>query len=137
VHAALQRGSLLFRSQALCCEPGQKTSCEPQTRTLRPCRYRANMAHTRQSRPDSGHGFEVQVPKIFQVSLRSPPRALPIETKVEDGTSQSKSGTSVNVSNSGFRSQVDAAPRCSQFARRSKRVVPVSPVGRCHRCRRP
>ena len=34
-------------------------------------------------------------------SLRSPPRALPTETKVESGTSQSKSGTSVNFSNSG------------------------------------
>ena len=29
-------------------------------------------------------------------------RALPIETKVESGTSQSKSGTSLNLSNSGF-----------------------------------
>ena len=28
-------------------------------------------------------------------------RALPTETKVESGTSQSKSGTSVNLSNSG------------------------------------
>ena len=32
-------------------------------------------------------------------SLRSPQRALPTETKVESGTSQSKSGTSVNLSN--------------------------------------
>ena len=30
-------------------------------------------------------------------------RALPAETKVESGTSQSKSGTSVNLSNSGNR----------------------------------
>jgi len=29
--------------------------------------------------------------------------ALPTETKVESGTSQSKCGTSVNLSNSGFR----------------------------------
>ena len=29
-------------------------------------------------------------------------RALPTETKVESGMSQSKSGTSVNLSNSGF-----------------------------------
>ena len=29
-------------------------------------------------------------------------RALPTETQVESGTSQSKSGTSVNLSNSGF-----------------------------------
>ena len=36
-------------------------------------------------------------------SLRSPPRALPTETKVESGMSQSKSGTSVNSSNSGIR----------------------------------
>ena len=28
---------------------------------------------------------------------RSPPRALPTETKVESGTSQSKSGTSINL----------------------------------------
>ena len=34
-------------------------------------------------------------------SLRSPHRALPTETTVESGTSQSKSGTSVNSSNSG------------------------------------
>ena len=35
-------------------------------------------------------------------SLRSPPRALPTETKVESGTSQSKSRTSVNLSESGL-----------------------------------
>jgi len=34
-------------------------------------------------------------------SLRSPQRALPTETKVESGTSQRKSGISVNLSNSG------------------------------------
>ena len=34
-------------------------------------------------------------------SLSSPQRALPTETKVESGTSQRKSGTSVNFSNSG------------------------------------
>jgi len=34
-------------------------------------------------------------------SLRSPERALPTETNVESGTSQSKSGTSVNFSSSG------------------------------------
>ena len=33
--------------------------------------------------------------------LRSPQRALPTETKVESGTSQDKSGTSVNLRNSG------------------------------------
>jgi len=32
-------------------------------------------------------------------------RALPTETKVESGTSQSKSGTSVNLSNSGYLNQ--------------------------------
>jgi len=32
-------------------------------------------------------------------SLRRPQRVLPTETKVESGTSQSKSGTSVNSSN--------------------------------------
>ena len=54
-------------------------------------------------------------------------RALPTETKVESGTSQSKNGTSVNLSNSGkrkpvqrkhlgtgFRSTRDASrPKCS------------------------
>jgi len=39
-------------------------------------------------KPGPGHGF-------------SPQRALPTETKVESGTSQRKSGTSVNLSNSG------------------------------------
>ena len=39
-------------------------------------------------------------------SLRSPQRALPTETKVESGTSQRKSGTSVNLSNSGTLRQV-------------------------------
>ena len=34
-------------------------------------------------------------------SLRSPQRALPTGTKVESGTSQSKSGTSVNLGNGG------------------------------------
>ena len=34
-------------------------------------------------------------------SLQSPLRARPTETKVESGTSQSKSGTSVNLSDSG------------------------------------
>ena len=41
------------------------------------------------------------------------PRALPTETKVESGTSQSKSGTSVKLSNSGisqdFRFRVEGA----------------------------
>ena len=35
-------------------------------------------------------------------SLRSPPTALPTEAKVESGTSQSKIGTSVKLSNSGL-----------------------------------
>ena len=35
-------------------------------------------------------------------SLRSPPRALPTETKVESGTSQNKNGTSVHLSDSGI-----------------------------------
>ena len=38
---------------------------------------------------------------------RFPPRALPTETKVESGTSQSKSGIFVNLSNSG-----EHAERC-------------------------
>ena len=36
-------------------------------------------------------------------SLCSPPRALPTETKVESGTSQIKSGKSVNLSKSGMQ----------------------------------
>jgi len=32
-----------------------------------PSRCRANMAHVRQSRPDSGIGFQVKVPEMFQV----------------------------------------------------------------------
>ena len=39
-------------------------------------------------------------------SLRSPQRALPTETNVENVTFQSKSGTYVNLSNSGLRSRV-------------------------------
>ena len=45
-------------------------------------------------------------------SLHSPPRALPTETKVESGTSQSKSGTSVNLSNSGEPASPLAAAAC-------------------------
>ena len=37
------------------------------------------------------------------------PRALPTETKVESGTSQSKSGTSLNLSDSGDLQSADAA----------------------------
>jgi len=55
-----------------------------------------------------GEGFgAVQVwvrphhlPKLFSLQ-HCPQRALPTETKVESGMSQSKSGTSVNLSNSG------------------------------------
>ena len=62
------------------------------------------MAHIRQPRPDSGLGFQVKVLKLFNVvpSEGGSGRALPTETKVESGTSQSKSGTSVNLSNSEF-----------------------------------
>jgi len=34
-------------------------------------RFRANMAHVRQSRPDSGLGFQVKVLKPFQVDPSS------------------------------------------------------------------
>jgi hypothetical protein len=34
--------------------------------------------------------------------IRSPPRALPTETKFGSGMSQSKNGTSVNLRNSGY-----------------------------------
>ena len=46
-------------------------------------------------------------------SLRSPSRALPTETKVESETSQSKSGTSVNLNDSGisFRHVTDRLKR--------------------------
>ena len=43
-------------------------------------------------------------------SLRSPHIALPTETKVESGTSQSKSGTSVNSSESGVRGRAGLGP---------------------------
>ena len=46
-------------------------------------------------------------------------RALPTETKVESGTSQSKSGTSVNLSNSGKPDGVGAVVRL----RRSPRAL--------------
>ena len=39
-------------------------------------------------------------------------RALPTETKVESGTSQTKSGTSVNLSNSGVQRRDAKAPAC-------------------------
>jgi len=52
----------------------------------------------------NSRGFPIPFASPF-VSLRSPPRALPTETKVESGTSQSKSGTSVNLSNSGYRAR--------------------------------
>ena len=45
-------------------------------RRRRPGRCRANMAHIRQSRPDSGRGFQVEVLKTYQVvpsSRRSGP----------------------------------------------------------------
>ena len=40
----------------------------------------------------------------------SPSRALPTETKVESGTFQSKSGTSVELSNSGLRTRRPQTP---------------------------
>ena len=43
---------------------------------------------------------------LHSVSANIPFRALPTETKVESGTSQSKSGTSDNLSNSGNRADV-------------------------------
>ena len=47
--------------------------------------------------------------KLFEHSLCSPQTALPTETKVESGTSQSKSGTSVDLDNSGL-SPLRSAP---------------------------
>ena len=38
----------------------------PERSRLEACPCRDNMAHTRQSRPDSGIGFQVRVLKIFQ-----------------------------------------------------------------------
>ena len=99
-------------------------------------RCRANVAHIRQSRPDSGLGSQVKVvetffsPKVPAASSFQHPQmskatkrggerffsvhslcfaALPTETKVESGRSQVKSGTSINFSNSGF--WVRFAPR--------------------------
>ena len=46
-------------------------------------------------------------------SLRNPQRALPTEAKVESGTSQCKSGTSVNLSNSGKRLARSRGPQPS------------------------
>jgi len=43
------------------------------------------------------------------ILLRSPPCALPTETQVESGTSQSKSGTSVNLNNSGNQNELFSA----------------------------
>ena len=56
----------------------------------------------------------------FGGGLRSPPRALPAESKVESGMFQSKSGASINSSNSGDRAgqrgdgcaDCDDADRC-------------------------
>ena len=54
-------------------------------------------------RDRGGAGAALLIPRWRELSpfgsLRSPPRAMPTETKVESGTSQSKSGTSVNLSN--------------------------------------
>ena len=49
-----------------------------------------------------GFGFGMMKIRFPFGSLRSPPRALSTETNVERGTSQSKSGISVNLSNSGI-----------------------------------
>ena len=43
---------------------------------------------------------DVMVVLVVPFASRPPFRALPTETKVESGASQSKSGTSVNLSNS-------------------------------------
>jgi len=48
------------------------------------------------------------IPCPFE-SLRSPQRALPTETDVESGMSQSKSGTSVNLSNNGIREELHSS----------------------------
>jgi len=48
-------------------------------------------------------------------------RALPTKTKVESGTSQSKSGTSVNLSNSG-------EPGCATFRLRRASAAAAVPV---------
>ena len=48
--------------------------------------------------------LEAQIAKIGRENgYAQQIRALPTETKVESGTSQSKSGTSLDFSNSGFR----------------------------------
>ena len=57
-------------------------------------------------------------------SLRSPPSAQPTETAVESGTSQSKSGTSVNLSNSGMQ-VLEMLTGAAPFADFSKAAVPA------------
>ena len=48
-------------------------------------RCRANMAHIRQSRPDSGLGFQVTVPKILKVTPKAAHQQLNLETESMDG----------------------------------------------------
>jgi len=69
---------------------------------LQPCGLlewsKGHWSHSMASDPDSRRSISVQ--RGFPLLLE---RALPTETNVESGTSQSKSGTSVNLSNSGER----------------------------------
>ena len=52
-------------------------------------------------------------------------RALPTETHVESGTSQSKSGTSVNLSSSGKRTVVILKPMTGPPSKTAKSLPPV------------
>ena len=69
-------------------------------------------------------------------SLRSPQRALLTETKVESGTSQTKGGTSVNLSTSGKETVTSALlgasslPRDASLTHSQSWKSPEKPVSR-------
>ena len=62
-------------------------------------RYRANMEHIRQSRPNSGLGFQVKVLETFKVALYSL------------GSGTAPSGLPLLIYYSGCRSKKPLAPR--------------------------
>ena len=64
-------------------------------------------------RPCSGGGLKVARVTSLDPPNPTPQRALPTEAKVESGTSQSKSGTSIKSSNSGNLSLVLDLPPAS------------------------
>ena len=64
---------------------------------------------------DQSVGVSFGRPKKYAARPLSSPTALPTETKVESGTSESKSGTSVKSSNSGVQGQGQGSGSCSGF----------------------